>query len=277
MCPSPTPLHPLRNRTSYTQLNGWQSNTPPSFRAKFPLHSSQVSSGFQRCFPILILKCLFHPLLSCSSTFSLQYCTALLSHSNRGKITNVPQNSTVGRRGRGGTTQGGAWMSECATRPRGERVLECSASGALVTVGPRVAQTLAQLGGSRELAARGVARSGQGWVAAGGVPHGAAWCAPGRLRTGRRAGGTADEQGGGAVCTMAYPGHPGAGGGYYPGGVSAERGLRSLDAPGREGVTDAREEALPGRGDPSPRCSPRIRLAPDVHPRSHCILLSLSS
>lgn len=53
--------------------------TPPSFKAKFPLHSSEVSSGFQRCFPSLILKCLFHP-SSCSSTFSLQYCTALLSH-----------------------------------------------------------------------------------------------------------------------------------------------------------------------------------------------------
>lgn len=74
------PLHPLRNRTSYTQLNSWQRNTPPSFGAKFPLHSSEVSSGFQRCFPILILKCLFHLLLSCSSTVSLQYCTELLSH-----------------------------------------------------------------------------------------------------------------------------------------------------------------------------------------------------
>lgn len=35
-------------------------------------------------------------------------------------------------------------------------------------------------------------------------------------------GGEAGAQGGGAVCRMAYPGHPGAGGGgYYPGGVSA--------------------------------------------------------
>lgn len=44
-----------------------------------------------------------------------------------------------------------------------------------------------------------------------------AWYARRRtLRAGRPG-----AQGGGALCTMAYPGHPGAGGGYYPGGVSA--------------------------------------------------------
>lgn len=43
---------------------------------------------------------------------------------------------------------------------------------------------------------------------------------------------------------MAYPGHPGAGGGYYPGGVSAAgEGIAASGLPGLEGATDAREEA----------------------------------
>lgn len=59
-----------------------------------------------------------------------------------------------------------------------------------------------------------------------------------------RTGGAADSQGGGAVCTMAYPGHPGAGGGYYPGGVSAAgKGTAASGLPGLEGASDAREEA----------------------------------
>lgn len=59
-----------------------------------------------------------------------------------------------------------------------------------------------------------------------------------------RTGGAADRQGGGAVCTMAYPGHPGAGGGYYPGGVSAaDEGTAASGLPRLEGATDEREEA----------------------------------
>lgn len=64
-----------------------------------------------------------------------------------------------------------------------------------------------------------------------------------------RTGGAASTQGGGAVCTMSYPGHPGAGGGYYPGGVSAAgEGTATSRLQGLEGATDAREEAP--RADP---------------------------
>lgn len=43
---------------------------------------------------------------------------------------------------------------------------------------------------------------------------------------------------------MSYPGHPGAGGGYYPGGVSAAgEGTAASRLQGLEGATDAREEA----------------------------------
>lgn len=54
--------------------------------------------------------------------------------------------------------------------------------GPWVTARPRASRwALAQHRGNRERAVRRVARGGQGWVAAGAVPRGAAWCAPGRL------------------------------------------------------------------------------------------------
>lgn len=121
-------------------------------------------------------------------------------------------------------------MSECATRPRGERVLECTASGALVTVEPRVAQALAQLGGSRELAVRGVARSGQ--VGGGGR------CPPW----------------GGVVRSGAAPDR-------QAGGRSSRRsGRRRSLHHGVPGAPWRRRRVLPRRGKcraraPQPRCS----------------------
>lgn len=128
-------------------------------------------------------------------------------------------------------------MRGCRNVPlgrEGERVLECTASGALVTVGPRVAQGASPA--PRQQRAGG-ARGGTEGSGMGGGGRCPPW--GGLVRSGaapdRQTGGAADVLGGGAVCTMAYPGHPGAGGGYYPGGVSAERGHRSLAAPGARG------------------------------------------
>lgn len=48
-CPlSLPPLHPLS--TSYTQLNSWQRNTPPSLQLTAPLQSPEVTSGFKGVF-----------------------------------------------------------------------------------------------------------------------------------------------------------------------------------------------------------------------------------
>ncbi|XP_063142757.1 sorcin isoform X4 [Rattus norvegicus] len=63
-------------------------------------------------------------------------------------------------------------------------------------------------------------------MAAGGGRRAASPTGPGgALRGGSGpTGRAATTQGGGAVCTMSYPGHPGAGGGYYPGGCGGAPG-----------------------------------------------------
>lgn len=50
-----------QSHLSYTQLNSWQRNRPPSFKAKSPLARSRSFTGFSKvlsCFA----KCLLHPL-----------------------------------------------------------------------------------------------------------------------------------------------------------------------------------------------------------------------
>uniref|UniRef100_A0A8D0Q9E6 EF-hand domain-containing protein n=3 Tax=Sus scrofa TaxID=9823 RepID=A0A8D0Q9E6_PIG len=71
--------------------------------------------------------------------------------------------------------------------------------------------------------------TGGGWRGAASCqrPGGEAGPPPGQLGAARggAGGGEAGAQGGGAVCRMAYPGHPGAGGGgYYPGGYGGAPG-----------------------------------------------------
>lgn len=84
-----------------------------------------------------------------------------------------------------------------------------------------------------------------GWMAVGVKGRASPAGRRGALRGGSWADGRSRGQAGqgvGAVCTMAYPGHPGAGGGYYPGGVSAVRAGTSASK-GRVGAADTREEA----------------------------------
>lgn len=228
----------------------------------------------------MILKCLLHPLELLFNLFPTKAHRALIpptQSNNRCKITNVPQNSTVGRRKKKGKkkkkSRGGAWTSECATRRGG-----WTGPGVSRVWGPGSPPARGRRGGhwhstegiesGRCAGWRGAARDGWRRAPSPVGRRGALRGGSGRLR----AGGAADVQGGGAVCTMSYPGHPGAGGGYYPGGVSSKRGYRSLAAPGARGRHGrAREEAL--REDPRSRCSLRPRLAPLVRPPPHFILL----
>lgn len=113
-------------------------------------------------------------------------------------------------------------MLECAIRFAGR-----NATGVNCVAGPRhlrdpgLGATPAQEARSHAVrtqrAEAGAERRAEG--GSGARPPLPAWCVPGRPRREGEGGGG----GGGAVCTMAYPGHPGAGGGYYPGGVSAAR------------------------------------------------------
>lgn len=113
-----------------------------------------------------------------------------------------------------------------------------------------------ELGGARDR--RGLERScelpdaGRG----GGSPPG-----PLGAARGGAGGGEAGAQGGGAVCRMAYPGHPGAGGGgYYPGGVSASC---TSSRPGRDPTLGRGGSTRGGSATAAPRRPrPARRLAP---------------
>lgn len=143
------------------------------------------------------------------------------------KIKNASDNCQVGRR-RKKNSRGTVLVLECAICFEGRKVLgvDCIAGlkslpgpWILLGLGTVNAQIGQRAGRGPRLPADALGRR------RGRAGSSATWCAPGRRAAGRQR-----AQGGGAVCTMAYPGHPGAGGGYYPGGVSAARAGRG---PGR--------------------------------------------